>query len=144
MSYFICLLCFLEKDITIKSKVTTTSNKEIKSTTINFHHSNVEKDTIPQTDVIYQTPADIYDRSPDRIRKVQDVQPQEMPDRKVTWGENRSESIESRVKPNAEFTKDVQQAFTTVVRERNEADSIMELPRENRIVSKFKSSRQNK
>ena len=137
---------FLEEGITIKNKDTATPNKGIKSTTINFHHSNIEtKDTLPHTDMIYQTPADIYDRSPEIMRKVQNTQPEEIPVKKITWGENRIESIESRVgKPNEKFTKDLQQAFTTVVKERNEADLNKERPRENRIVSKFKSSRQNK
>ena len=76
------------------------------------------------------------------MRKVQNTLPEKMPVRKVTWGENRIESIKGAVKP--EFTKEAHQAFTTVVKERNEADSNIQQPRENRIVSKFKSSRQNK
>ncbi|KAI6654087.1 Unconventional prefoldin RPB5 interactor 1-like [Oopsacas minuta] len=141
------------EDSCIKSEETTAYTRDIKSPTIRFHHSNIEIENIiplhPNTP--YQSPADIYDRSPDIMRKVQDTQQEHLPAKKVTWGENSIETIESKVKENTDYNTEeilAQKAFTNIVKERSNFAPVInpeaELPKENRIVSKFKSSRQNK
>ena len=117
--------------------------------TILFHHSNTEINRLESStgSARYISPADVYDKSPEIIRKTHKIKQtiEELPAKKVTWGENTDHTYEKS--PGklgiASNTHSVEKAFTNVVKERNNpiVSVTTELPEENRIVSKFKSSR---
>ena len=119
----------------------------LQTPTILFHHSNTEVSRAEShpDNIIYTSPADIYDKSPHIIRKSQKIQQkmEKTPAKKVTWEENTIETLkETPVKLDVNNTQSMEKAFTNVVKERNNPiASITELTEENRIISKFKSSR---
>ena len=125
-------------------------NTTLTTPTIIFHHSNtnteVGRHEFSTENTQYISPADIYDKSPEVIRKTEKMKEniEKSPAKKVTWGENTVETYEKTESSSSPATTQiVEKAFTKIVKERGQPTVPItpELTGENRIVSKFKSSR---
>ena len=112
------------------------------TSTIQFHHTklNTENEVSPErleTQKV-SSPADIYNSSPDRMRRYEHFEGETQSKRKVRWAENDEKNTEKQTPPPREMDT---QAFTKIVRERkplSPANSGTDMPQESRKISKFK------